>query len=67
MSPPATGTMPIDAGVRGPKYSTATLLPDASGVGDTSTPSSVEIFTGVPPRRGTAQMCRFSMSFAFVL
>ena len=58
--------MPIDAGCFASKYSTRELLPDASGVGETSTPSSVEICVGVPPAVGTAQMCRFSMSFAFV-
>jgi len=67
VAPPATGTMPMDAGCAALKYSTARLRPDASGVGDTSTPSSVEICFGVPPATGTDQMCRFSMSVALVL
>ncbi|MND09902.1 hypothetical protein D3C83_335840 [compost metagenome] len=57
--------MPIDAGVFASKYSTATDLPDASARGCVSMPP-LETWRGVPPATGTAQMCRLSMSFAFV-
>jgi hypothetical protein len=64
--PPSTGTRPTDAGVLASKYSTASCLPDASGCGEVSIPSPVEIRCGVPPAVGTDQMCRRSMSLAFV-
>ena len=46
--------------------SVASVLPDASGAGDVSMPSPVVIWTRRAARHGTAQMCRRSMSFAFV-
>ena len=41
-------------------------LPEASGAGYVSIPVPVDSWRGVPPAVGTAQMCRRSMSFAFV-
>jgi hypothetical protein len=41
-------------------------LPDASGAGLLSMSVPVVICFGSPPAVGTAQMCRRSMSFAFV-
>jgi hypothetical protein len=65
VSPLSVGTMPTEAGWSDPKYNTASDLPEASGVGETST-HLLEICRGVPPATGTDQMWRFSMSFAFV-
>ena len=63
--PPSVQT-PTDCGIFQPALSVASPLPDASGVGDVSIPVPVVTCTGVPPATGTAQMCRRSMSFAFV-
>src|SRR5580704_15637150 len=57
---------PRDWGMFQLALSVARYLPDASGVGYVSTPSPVVICTGVPPPVGTAQMCRRSISLAFV-
>ena len=66
-APPADGTIAIDAGVFASKEITASDVPLASGWGDVSMPSPLETRRGVPPDVGTAQMCRRSISVAFVL
>ena len=58
--------IPSDCGVLQSALSVASDLPDASGAGDVSIPSPVVICHGGPPKTGTDQMCRRSMSLAFV-
>ena len=60
------GQIPSDCGVLQSALSVASVLPDASGAGYVSIPSPVVICHGGPPETGTAQMCRRSMSLAFV-
>ncbi len=60
------GQMPSDCGVLQSALSVASNPPEASGAGDVSIPSPAVSCCGGPPETGTAQMCRRSMSFAFV-
>ena len=57
---------PSDCGIFQSALNVASVLPDANGVGDVSMPFPVVTWRGVPPDTGTAQICRRSISPAFV-